>query len=38
MNVGTNGGTAWTRPSVPTASDTVLVTSYNYNAAGWCRT
>ena len=36
MDVGTNGGTAWTRPgSVPTASDTVLVSSVGYNAAGW---
>jgi RHS repeat-associated protein len=35
VNVGTNGGVAWTRPStIPTASDTVLVTSYGYNAAG----
>jgi RHS repeat-associated protein len=31
VNVGTNGGTAYTRPSaVPTPSDTVLVTSYGY--------
>ncbi|MFL5244587.1 MAG: RHS repeat-associated core domain-containing protein [Gemmataceae bacterium] len=36
VDVGTNGGTAWTRPSsVPTASDTVLVTLTGYNAAGW---
>ncbi|MFL5246024.1 MAG: RHS repeat-associated core domain-containing protein [Gemmataceae bacterium] len=36
VDVGTNGGTAWTRPSsVPTASDTVLVTLNGYNAAGW---
>jgi YD repeat-containing protein len=35
-NVGTNGGTAYTRPpSVPARSDTVLVTSSTYNAAGW---
>src|SRR5262249_3370550 len=35
-NVGTNGGTAYTRPStVPARSDTVLVTSQIYNAAGW---
>jgi RHS repeat-associated protein len=35
VDVGTNGGSAWTRPSsVPTASDTVLVTSYAYNAMG----
>jgi len=32
VNVGTNGGTAWTRPStVPTGSGTVLVTSTNYS-------
>ena len=36
VNVGTNGGTAWVRPAtVPAASDTVLVTSQTYNAAGW---
>jgi RHS repeat-associated protein len=36
VDVGTNGGTAWARPaSAPSASDTVLVTSYAYNAAGW---
>jgi hypothetical protein len=36
VDVGTNGGSAWTRPSsVPTASDTVLVTLTGYNAAGW---
>jgi RHS repeat-associated protein len=36
MDVGTNGGTAWTRPSAaPAPSDTVLVTGYAYNAAGW---
>jgi hypothetical protein len=36
VDVGTNGGSAWTRPSsVPTASDTVLVSSNTYNAAGW---
>src|SRR5262249_40636420 len=30
------GGTAYTRPStVPDRSDTVLVTSQTYNAAGW---
>ncbi|MDF0653131.1 MAG: RHS repeat-associated core domain-containing protein [Nitrospira sp.] len=34
--VGTNGGSAWTRPgSVPSGSDTVLVTSQTYNDAGW---
>ncbi len=33
VNVGTNGGTAWTRPSTPpAASDTVLVTSTGYAA------
>jgi RHS repeat-associated protein len=36
VDVGTNGGSAWTRPSsVPTDSDTVLVTHTDYNAAGW---
>jgi RHS repeat-associated protein len=36
VDVGTNGGTAWTRPSsVPTRSDTVLVTSYAYTGAGY---
>jgi YD repeat-containing protein len=35
VDVGTNGGTAWTRPSSPPApSATALVTSYIYNAAG----
>ena len=35
VNVGTNGGTAWTRPdTVPSSSSTVLVTAYDYNAAG----
>ena len=34
-NVGTNGGTAYTRPTdVPTRSDTTLVDSYAYNNAG----
>ena len=33
--VGTNGGTAWTRPStVPARSDTVLVSSVSYDSAG----
>jgi YD repeat-containing protein len=33
--VGTNAGAAWTRPgTVPSRSDTVLVTDYGYNAAG----
>jgi RHS repeat-associated protein len=36
VDVGTNGGSAYTRPSsVPSPSDTTLVTSYGYNAAGW---
>ena len=35
MDVGTNAGSAWTRPSsVPSHSDTVLVTSYTFDAAG----
>jgi RHS repeat-associated protein len=35
VNVGTNGGSAWTRPlTIPTGSATVLVTGYAYNAAG----
>ncbi len=35
VDVGTNGGTAWTRPgSVPTGSSTVLVTATSYDAAG----
>jgi hypothetical protein len=39
VNVGTNGGSAYTPPSsVPSRSDTVLVTSYNYTAAGWLDT
>src|SRR5262249_39970132 len=39
VDVGTNGGTAYTRPSsVPTPSDTVLVTSTAYNGAGWVDT
>jgi RHS repeat-associated protein len=39
VNVGTNGGTTWTRPSsVPSRSDAVLVTSTAYNAAGWAAT
>jgi RHS repeat-associated protein len=36
VDAGTNGGTAWTRPStVPASSPTLLVTNYVYNAAGW---
>jgi RHS repeat-associated protein len=36
VDAGTNGGTAWTRPSsVPSSSATLLVTQYVYNAAGW---
>jgi RHS repeat-associated protein len=39
VNVGTNGGTAYTRPStVPSVSDTVLVTLYAYSSAGWMDT
>jgi RHS repeat-associated protein len=39
VNVGANGGTAYTRPgSVPARSDTVLVNSTAYNAAGWVDT
>ncbi len=35
VNVGTNGGSSWTRPDdVPSRSDDVLVTSYSYNVAG----
>jgi RHS repeat-associated protein len=35
VNVGTNGGSSYTRPSsVPSASDTVLVSSETYNGAG----
>jgi hypothetical protein len=36
VNVGTYGGSSFTRDSsVPSRSDTKLVTSYLYNAAGW---
>jgi RHS repeat-associated protein len=39
VDVGTNGGSAYTRPStVPSRSDTVLITSYAYNSAGWVET
>ncbi|MGH7222008.1 MAG: hypothetical protein ACRELF_02140, partial [Gemmataceae bacterium] len=35
VDVGTNGGTAWTRPSTPpTPSATALVTTYAYNSMG----
>jgi YD repeat-containing protein len=35
VNVGTNGDSAWTRPSsVPSRSSSVLVTSYIYDSAG----
>src|SRR5207247_1577331 len=38
-DVGTNGGSSYTRPSsAPSRSDTVLVTSVAYNAAGWAET
>jgi len=34
-DVGTNGGSAWTRPTTPDASDaTHLVTTYDYDSAG----
>jgi RHS repeat-associated protein len=39
VDVGTNAGTAWTRPTtVPTPSDTALVTLYGYNAMGLLET
>jgi RHS repeat-associated protein len=39
VNVGTNAGSSYTRPSsVPSRSDTVLVTSQTYNTAGWVST
>jgi RHS repeat-associated protein len=35
VNVGTNGGVSYVRPAtVPAGSDTVLVTTYTYDAAG----
>jgi RHS repeat-associated protein len=38
-DVGTNGGTAYSRPATPpAASDTVLLTTWSYNAAGWLDT
>ena len=39
VDVGSNGGSAYTRPSTaPASSDTTLVTGYAYNAAGWVQT
>jgi RHS repeat-associated protein len=39
VDVGTNGGTAYTRPSsVPAPSDTVLLIGTAYNGAGWVDT
>jgi hypothetical protein len=39
VDVGTNAGTAYTRPgSVPSRSDTVLVSSFSYSTAGWLDT
>jgi RHS repeat-associated protein len=36
VDVGTNAASAWTRPSsLPSASDTQLVTTYAYSSAGW---
>ncbi len=40
VNVGTNGGSAWSRPAnandpLNNRSDTVLVTDTSYNASGW---
>jgi RHS repeat-associated protein len=36
VDAGTNGGTAWTRPSsVPASSATLLVSNYVYNGAGY---
>ncbi|MBY0526219.1 MAG: SBBP repeat-containing protein [Gemmataceae bacterium] len=38
VDVGTNGGSAYTRPgSVPSRSDTVLVSSVTYDASGWAQ-
>src|SRR5262249_11158183 len=35
-DVGTNGGSVWTRPSIaPARSDTVLLTGYDYNQPGF---
>ena len=39
VDVGTNGGVAYTRPgTVPARSDKTLVTSYTYSPAGWIQT
>ncbi|MFL5245944.1 MAG: RHS repeat domain-containing protein [Gemmataceae bacterium] len=39
VDVGTNAGSAWTRPAtIPSASDTALVNLVTYNAAGWVDT
>jgi YD repeat-containing protein len=39
VDVGTNGGTAYTRPATPPASSgTTLVTTETYNGAGWVDT
>src|SRR5262249_22952370 len=36
VDVGTNAAVTWTRPASPPArSDTVLRTTWSYNAAGW---
>jgi hypothetical protein len=38
VDVGTNGGSAYTRPAnPPSSSPTVLVTTEAYNSAGWMR-
>ncbi len=38
-NIGTNGGSAYTySSSIPARSNTVLVTTYAFNAAGWTST
>jgi RHS repeat-associated protein len=39
VDVGTNAGTAWSRPDIaPAGSDTVLVSATGYNPAGWVDT
>ena len=39
VDVGTNGGVVYIRPSTaPASSDTTLVTNYAYNVAGWVQT